>query len=884
MRSRTMLLVMGALLGLFLTSIPATAQPSLVAYYPFNDNADDASGNEHNGAVSGATLGQDRFGNPNSAYCFSASGDCITVPQSPALYPDSGIIVEAWVYPTEYPSSEQYGQHYMIVGPGRGYDLSILSDSTVNFRIEVPGTWETVTSLTPIPLNQWTFLRGEASFSTGTMKFFIDGVLQGTKQLSITSWINTDWDIKLGCHGWEGISSFRGCIDDIRIWNWSESSVKAYYPFNGDANDFSGRGHDGVDSGAVLGQDRLGNPNSAYCFDGVNDFITVGPSLDFAPDSGIIIDLWIQPTAYPDLVGTGWEYHKTILSTTTDAYGFQMALYSDSLVGFGIAPYPWVIVYSQTKIPLNTWTHLRGTYQRSTGTIQLFVNDVLEGETVSASTGLGNTGFVIGKNPLSWMPDHPHAFAGCIDEIRISDWSPDAVSDSIIIGQPDCLVSVDHNKLVIPIYLNNHDTVKAMDIPLQYDWPFDPDSISYVGTRAQDLDVKIRSIDTVNKKIRIALIADNSGSGLVLPPVDGVTANIPIARIMFHLPYQCSQEMIGAPDTCTLVLPGENVQSLKVVDNHDVGYVPALDRDATKVLRYKPGDCNGDDNVDISDAVCLISYIFSGGTPACLLAGDSNGDASTDISDVVYLIAYIFSGGLMPGTSLLCDYQVPLAKAIPSVAELTTFVGTGGEVATMRLGISTLVETKGIQLEFETSGNVTVTDVRSNIEGMGVFSGTVDGRFRVGMLDMTGKASIPAGQHDVVMISYQGDGQIELESAIVVGEDAGKMNVTIKSVGSGSPNGALPSVFALSQNMPNPFNPTTEISFSVPQATEVKLEVLNILGQSVRTLVDEFKAAGSYSVTWDSRDNNYRGVASGIYLYRITAGEFTDTRKMILMK
>ncbi len=94
----------------------------------------------------------------------------------------------------------------------------------------------------------------------------------------------------------------------------------------------------------------------------------------------------------------------------------------------------------------------------------------------------------------------------------------------------------------------------------------------------------------------------------------------------------------------------------------------------------------------------------------------------------------------------------------------------------------------------------------------------------------------------------------------------------------------LPTEFSLSQNHPNPFNPTTEIGFAIPRSTHVKLEVLNILGQSIRTLLDEHKAAGNYQVNWDGRDNKNQSVASGIYLYRISAAEYTETRKMILMK
>ncbi len=89
----------------------------------------------------------------------------------------------------------------------------------------------------------------------------------------------------------------------------------------------------------------------------------------------------------------------------------------------------------------------------------------------------------------------------------------------------------------------------------------------------------------------------------------------------------------------------------------------------------------------------------------------------------------------------------------------------------------------------------------------------------------------------------------------------------------------LPTSYSLSQNYPNPFNPTTDIQFDVPKASNVKLSVYNVLGQEVVTLVDEKMAAGSYVADWDASN-----ASSGVYFYRITAGEFSQTRKMVLMK
>ncbi|RME18843.1 MAG: T9SS C-terminal target domain-containing protein, partial [Candidatus Zixiibacteriota bacterium] len=97
-------------------------------------------------------------------------------------------------------------------------------------------------------------------------------------------------------------------------------------------------------------------------------------------------------------------------------------------------------------------------------------------------------------------------------------------------------------------------------------------------------------------------------------------------------------------------------------------------------------------------------------------------------------------------------------------------------------------------------------------------------------------------------------------------------------------NSPLPNTFALGQNYPNPFNPTTTIEYSIPRRSRVVIDIFNVLGQSVRRLVDEKAEAGTHSVVWDGRTNGGRPVASGVYLYRITAGEFVRTRKMLLLK
>ncbi|MBI5471905.1 MAG: T9SS type A sorting domain-containing protein [Ignavibacteriae bacterium] len=110
-------------------------------------------------------------------------------------------------------------------------------------------------------------------------------------------------------------------------------------------------------------------------------------------------------------------------------------------------------------------------------------------------------------------------------------------------------------------------------------------------------------------------------------------------------------------------------------------------------------------------------------------------------------------------------------------------------------------------------------------------------------------------------------------------------NLEIQQRITDAPEGnSVPTIFALAQNYPNPFNPTTAIGYQLPTNARVVLKIYNINGQEVRTLVNELQPAGSFTATWDGRATNGFAVASGIYFYRLIAGSFAETKKMILLR
>jgi hypothetical protein len=111
----------------------------------------------------------------------------------------------------------------------------------------------------------------------------------------------------------------------------------------------------------------------------------------------------------------------------------------------------------------------------------------------------------------------------------------------------------------------------------------------------------------------------------------------------------------------------------------------------------------------------------------------------------------------------------------------------------------------------------------------------------------------------------------------------GADRVFVKSPGKGDANGRLGKI-ALSQNVPNPFNPSTQIGYELGEAGEVTLAVHNVLGQSIRVLVKGRQAAGTHRVQWDGLDDRGRPVSTGTYIYRLTRDRYVETKRMLLVR
>jgi len=133
------------------------------------------------------------------------------------------------------------------------------------------------------------------------------------------------------------------------------------------------------------------------------------------------------------------------------------------------------------------------------------------------------------------------------------------------------------------------------------------------------------------------------------------------------------------------------------------------------------------------------------------------------------------------------------------------------------------------------------------------------------------------------VVGEDGDvGALDLKYFYINAELAQRATTAIK-VGKNE-SSELPKQFALLQNYPNPFNPETNIKYQLPESEHVLICVYNMLGQKIRTLVDEKKSAGFYQILWNGEDDSGKRVSSGLYLYKIHAGNYLNIKKMAMMK
>lgn len=286
-------------------------------------------------------------------------------------------------------------------------------------------------------------------------------------------------------------------------------------------------------------------------------------------------------------------------------------------------------------------------------------------------------------------------------------------------------------------------------------------------------------------------------------------------------------------------------------------------------------DARGDLNLnglanEIADAVLYENYFLQGLSvfssdplrrQGQIAASNVNNDAfALTVADLVYLIR-IITGDAQPYPKVVPG-DVKVEFATTRTADGYSIQGNAG------------VDLGGTLLVFKTTG--TVSDIRTvgSASDMNVKFSQEGSQLRVLIYSHERGLKIDAGQSPVLNIVTDGN------LTLVDGDASSYDGYPVAISGLGKP---VPSGFAVSQNVPNPFNPLTRITLSLPAASNYTLTIYNVAGQVVKSFTGHGEA-GDVSITWDGTDNTGAKVASGIYFYKGVAGNSSDTKKMVLMK
>ena len=325
-----------------------------------------------------------------------------------------------------------------------------------------------------------------------------------------------------------------------------------------------------------------------------------------------------------------------------------------------------------------------------------------------------------------------------------------------------------------------------------------------------------------------------------------------------------------------------------------IGVVNGLEGDEAEItlsdqapMTPDPGDPSdpGDSSLAFADNTAIPDQSYTAGTTITPLVLPA---ASGGTAPLVYSVSAL-PAGLAFDAATRTISGTPTAATDGALIVIYTVIDSGGSAAVLTFNITVNEELVIGDLFdlFGSSGKIVPTashdlaEIREFIVGQRVESIVLPAASG-GTAPLTYSLSpaLPAGlTFDAVTRTIAGTPRAAAETAYTY---------TVTDANGASASLLLqtrPTAFSLADNFPNPFNPATTIQYALPQAADVELTVYNVIGQPVRTLVAEHQSAGRYAVEWDATNDSGHSLSSGMYFYRLQAGEeFREVKKMLLLK
>lgn len=654
-----------------------------------------------------------------------------------------------------------------------------------------------------------------------------------------------------------------------------DQTLVAYYPFNGNANDESGNGFGGDTTGHApqLVPDRFGNENSAYWFDGLDDYIDLGDHFDTI--NHLTIALWVNFDSLcfgeqdcgiiQKWVAGDWSQKSFSLAKEGDG---SAPTYSDEVISRYFSGEIDEFVEARTNVLVeDQWYFLTTTFTDSM--VEMYVDgilvDMVESTLVINDT---NTPVYVGNNYSGSNPFH-----GRIDDIRIYSraLSPDEIlalynPSQVQVSLPSMTASVG-DTVVVPLQVN-----------LPVNQTFDSAELQFTGYQSglQYLDIDL--------------------TGSILEGLDWSIAENETDTLLFTA-YAGSQEISGSGVLCNLrfVVTGVLCATVPIEISHAVFNTMIIENITNGSIHIQPvpvyGDVDGNGVIQAHDAALILKHTVGVDTLYCQEVVnadvDTNGVLSAlDASNVLRYVVQLIDSLPVSGTSpdLLAQGSISLddqGAVAGGTLDFPVYLNNGSNILSFQGELSFDASKLSPADNFITwSGEMDNFSVETDLQN--------------GHLKFAAAGANPDGQNAVIaMLHFNVSGDFSLNESTTISIDNIKLNENIEysdisaqvmSVTSVNNQPGLPQEYSLSPNYPNPFNPSTTIKYGLPEAAQVRLTIYDIRGAEVIDLVNQSQSPGWYESTWNGRDANGNLVGTGIYLVRIQVGKFTQTRKIVFLK
>lgn len=821
----------------------------LVAYYPFNGNANDESGNGYNGTVSGATLTIDRFNEADKAYNFIFNGfssDKIQVSGTSGLnFSSGGFSLSAWI---KFSGSAGSGNNYPIVskhicGEQSGFIL-MLYNGKLTFWIAGSAGYNILSTNEDYTDEMWHQV--VAVYDDVNQYIYVDGLLKNSIPFDYSVINSADWALGgyNGCNG-----GFNGKVDEVKIYNRSLSateildnynltrnSLVAYLPFNGNTIDISGNGHDGTINGnAALTPDRFNSADKAFTFPDQSSNIELANSVTLNLETGFTINAWIKYKS---------GRQRVIIDKHVCGYpnGFVFVIDWNDQIAFYLASSGWSIVQTNDTFIDDQWYMVTATYDAGTGTAKVYVDGELGGSGIATYNNFSPYPITIGESYQNNCGTGN--MDGAVDEVKIYNRP---LSDAEI--ETEYLASSTGLVAFFPFNGNVNDESGNMNNGVNHNASFAMDRYGI----------------------------DNSS--LFLPT--GVDCYVEGMNPGNNLPVGNSPRTFSAwINTPYYNQYGSNIfhygtQQVAPTNFHFL---------ITDVLGlgngYGFGVVYGTQNV-VDGIWHFVAGVYEGGTERITkLYVDGKLDASGTITTEpnTTLGTNWRMGRFMEGSTNFQGFldEVRVYNAALTEQEIWDSYQSTTTAPNLIVPVNnSTINTVTPVLEWDSL--ITAFDYRLELGRDSLFINSL-----LYQIVPQKTFQVPAG----FLFSdstYYWRVRTATNGGVGPWSEVFNFDIIITDV---EDEQQLPTAFALMQNYPNPFNPSTSIKYQLSSISNVSLKVYDVLGNEVATLINEEKPAGSYEIEFNSHSglSGIRELSSGIYFYQLVAGSFVGTKKMILVR